>query len=118
MEMKYFDISEFDSPDELGSGSKMIHHVLSRLDRARDLAKTPFVINSGYRTEAHNKEVGGSPTSSHLKGLAVDISCTNSSQREKIISALIIAGFQRVGIAKTFIHADMDPMKSPAIWLY
>jgi len=116
--MKYFDISEFDSPDELGSGSKMVPHVLKRIDRARGLAKTPFVITSGYRTEAHNKEVGGSPTSSHLKGLAVDISCTNSSQREKIISALIIAGFQRVGIAKTFIHTDTDKSKSPAIWLY
>jgi len=116
--MRYFDISEFDSPDELGSGSKMVPHVLKRIDRARELAKTPFVINSGYRTEAHNKEVGGSPTSSHLKGFAVDISCHNSSQREKIISALIIAGFQRVGIAKTFIHADTDKSKSPAIWLY
>ena len=116
--MKYFDISEFDSPDELGSGSKMVPHVLKRIGRARELAKTPFVITSGYRTEAHNKEVGGSKTSSHLKGFAVDISCTNSSQREKIISALIIAGFQRVGIAKTFIHADTDKSKSPAIWLY
>ena len=118
MEMNYFTIDEFDSPDLKGSGSNMMQHVLTRLDKARELSKTPFVINSGFRTAEHNKEVGGSKTSSHLKGGAVDISCTNSSQREKIISALIIAGFQRVGIAKTFIHADTDKSKSPAIWLY
>lgn len=30
-------------------------------------------INSGYRTPAHNKEVGGSPTSQHITGQAADI---------------------------------------------
>jgi uncharacterized protein YcbK (DUF882 family) len=118
MEMKYFITKEFDSPDELGTGSKMDANLLKRLTDARYLAKIPFVINSGYRTEAHNKEVGGSPTSSHLKGWAVDISCHNSSQREKIVRALLYVGFERIGIAKTFIHADTDKSKSPAIWLY
>ena len=33
----------------------------------------PIVINSGYRSEAVNKKVGGSPTSNHLTGCAVDI---------------------------------------------
>jgi len=116
--MKYFITKEFDSPDELGTGSKMDANLLKRLTDARYLAKTPFVVTSGFRTVKHNEKVGGSKTSSHLKGLAIDISCTNSSQREKIISALIIAGFQRIGIAKTFIHADTDKSKSPAIWLY
>jgi uncharacterized protein YcbK (DUF882 family) len=116
--MKYFITKEFDSPDELGTGSKMDANLLKRLTDARYLAKTPFVVTSGFRTVKHNEKVGGSKTSSHLKGFAVDISCHNSSQREKIISALIIAGFQRVGIAKTFIHADTDKSKSPAIWLY
>lgn len=32
-------------------------------------------INSGYRTKAHNKKVGGSATSKHCKGLAADIIC-------------------------------------------
>ena len=30
-------------------------------------------INSGYRTPEHNAKVGGSPTSQHTKGEAVDI---------------------------------------------
>jgi hypothetical protein len=33
----------------------------------------PIVINSGYRSLELNKKVGGSPTSNHLTGCAVDI---------------------------------------------
>ena len=33
----------------------------------------PIRINSGYRSPEHNKRVGGSPTSQHCKGEAVDI---------------------------------------------
>lgn len=35
----------------------------------------PITINSGYRTAEHNRTVGGSPTSLHMQGLAVDIKC-------------------------------------------
>ena len=34
---------------------------------------TPIIINSGYRSPKLNKKVGGSPTSNHLMGCAVDI---------------------------------------------
>ena len=33
----------------------------------------PIIINSGYRSEAVNKRVGGAPESNHLTGCAVDI---------------------------------------------
>ena len=33
----------------------------------------PIVINSGFRSPQLNKKVGGSPTSNHLTGCAVDI---------------------------------------------
>ena len=36
-------------------------------------AEEPLVINSGYRSPQLNKKVGGSPTSNHLTGCAVDI---------------------------------------------
>ena len=35
----------------------------------------PTVINSGYRGEELNEKVGGSPTSQHCLGEAVDIEC-------------------------------------------
>lgn len=37
----------------------------------------PFYIQSGYRSRALNKAVGGSPTSQHLKAQAADVSCGN-----------------------------------------
>ncbi len=33
----------------------------------------PIIVNSGYRSPAVNKAVGGAPTSNHLTGCAVDI---------------------------------------------
>ena len=34
---------------------------------------TPIIISSGYRSPQLNRKVGGSPTSNHLTGCAVDI---------------------------------------------
>ena len=63
----YFELSEFDSPDEVGSGVNMDTQFLDMINDARQYANVPFVITSGYRTKDHNKKVGGSTTSSHLK---------------------------------------------------
>jgi hypothetical protein len=70
MELENFNLSEFDSPDLTGSGSKMNPDFLLKLDKARGIAGVPFKINSGYRTESHNKKVGGTPNSAHTKGFA------------------------------------------------
>jgi uncharacterized protein YcbK (DUF882 family) len=92
---------------------------LAKLDEAREYANIPFVINSAYRSPEHNARVGGKPTSSHLKGLAVDISAKDNSTRGIILDALRAIGFNRIGIAKTFIHVDMDTEKSQNVtWLY
>jgi len=116
MALKYFKLSEFD--DAPGTGKNMKKEFLTKLDKARAIADVPFKITSGYRSKETNKRVGGVSTSSHLKGLAADISCKDSSTRQKIISGLIKAGFTRIGIADTFIHCDTDKDKNDAIWLY
>ena len=115
---KYFSLSEFDSPDFPASGLNMDATFLQMLDTARDKAGIPFKITSGYRTESHNAKVGGVANSSHLKGYAADIACTSGSERWIIIDALIKSGFERIGVAKTFVHVDNDPDKSSAIWTY
>ena len=116
MALKYFKLSEFD--DAPGTGKNMKKEFLTKLDKARAIADVPFNITSGYRSKETNKRVKGVSTSSHLKGLAADISCKDSSTRQKIVSALIQAGFTRIGIADTFIHCDTDKDKNDAIWLY
>jgi len=117
--MRNFELSEFDSPDEQGSGKYMDESFLSMLDDARSLAGIPFIINSGFRTPSHNAYVGGEEESSHQFGYAVDLHCTDSRSRYIIIDALTKAGFTRFGIGKTFIHTDSDPDKDPnVIWTY
>ena len=91
---------------------------LNKLDEAREYAGIPFNINSAYRSPTHKESIKN-PTSSHIKGLAVDISAKDSKTRFKILDALIAVGFTRIGIANSFIHVDLDFDKSQnVIWTY
>jgi len=93
--------------------------LVSMLEDARKLAGIPFTITSWTRCEEHNEKVGGSNNSEHLKGMAVDIVAISSTGRYLIISALLRAGFRRIGIAKNFIHAGIDSSKPwNCIWVY
>ena len=82
---------------------------LAKLNVARETAGIPFVITSACRCPAHNAKVGGKPSSAHLRGHAVDIRTQTSSHRYIIVAALLAAGFNRIGLADTFIHVDDDP---------
>ena len=113
-----FSPQEFESPDELDSGYNMNPKFMDMLQNARTAAKMPFKITSGYRSESHNKKVGGSKTSSHLFGVAADISTTSSGQRLTIVKALLGAGFTRIGIGENFIHVDCDSNKPDSMFDY
>lgn len=115
----YFEYNEFDSPDIKGSYKHMNVEFLNKLADARKLAGCGFKITSGYRSPAHNEKVGGVPSSSHIAGRACDIYAPTSRQKFLIVSTLLEVGFNRVGIAKNFIHVDDDPSKSEdVIWTY
>ena len=120
--MRYFNYHEFDSPDAIGSGEHMMdEEFLQMLDRARHLAGVAFKVNSGYRTKEHNKKVGGKPNTAHTMGCAADIHCVDSRNRCYILGALLEVGFNRIGIASTFIHVDNsydDSHDEDVIWLY
>ena len=117
--MKYFNYDEFDSPDAPGSGNLMEPDFLEMLDKAREISGIPFIITSGYRTEDWNDHVGGKSDSAHVHGCAADIACTTSRDRFLIITGLLSAGFDRIGIGETFIHVDNDWEKPEAVaWHY
>jgi hypothetical protein len=84
------------------------------LDQARKIANTPFKITSGLRTQQQNINVGGVPNSSHLRGLAADILCTDPLKR-----TLMLKGFLDCGtpvfleIAQSHIHCDVDSSIHP-----
>tara|TARA_B110000046_G_scaffold74671_1_gene82765 strand:+ start:2496 stop:2915 length:420 start_codon:yes stop_codon:yes gene_type:complete len=120
-EIKYFDLSEFDSPDDTDSGDNMDINFVRKLDKAREIAGIPFKVNSGYRTPFHNTMVGGVESSSHMNipCCAVDIKAEDSRTRFIIISAAIQVGINRIGIGKNFIHLDADKTKSQDVtWHY
>lgn len=105
--MVWFNLTEFDSPDLLGSGQFMDREFLARLEVARYNAGVPFRISSGYRTKAHNKEVGGVPKSLHLKGLAADILYKDQEEAIKIIVGLSEAGMSFIKLYDHHIHCEL-----------
>jgi len=97
----------------------MKHTFLLRLDDARRIAGIPFTVTSSIRCPEWNAKVGGVDSSAHLAGWAADIAATAGPARWKIAMAAQRAGFNRLGIAHTFIHMDCDPNKpSHVIWTY
>jgi uncharacterized protein YcbK (DUF882 family) len=91
----------------------------SRVRQIEEEVGEELTVTSGYRCKKHNEEVGGSPTSSHMKGLAVDLACGNSRLRYRVVGAAIRLGVTRIGIGKNYIHLDIDRQKAPrVIWLY
>lgn len=118
MSLQYFKASEFENCSPACELSSMDVEFMERLDYARSIAGVPFKINSAFRPKDYEIKKGRSGTSSHTKGLAVDISCNGSLRRYLIVSSLFLAGFRRIGIGATFIHVDSDPSKPNAVWLY
>ena len=119
MELKYFTLDEFDCPTFKGSGVNMDSTLLRMLDDLRERYGKPLRVTSGYRTKEHNEAVGGVPNSSHLRGVAVDIAATSSRERHDILKLAFEVGFDRIGIANSFLHLDIDDTKpKDCIWTY
>ena len=84
-----------------------------------EAAHEQLTVTSACRCPAHNAAVGGSPTSSHLKGLAVDIACNSDALRYTLINRAMHLQVSRFGIGKNFIHLDIDRAKNARrIWVY
>ena len=99
--------------------SEMDHDFVGELQYLREEFGSPMKITSGFRCKKHNKKVGGSENSSHLWGMASDVSVTNSLLRYRMIQCAQSVGIMRIGIANDFIHFDTDYAKTnPVIWTY
>lgn len=114
---RYFNDNEFKRASPACSLSDMHPKLLESLDYARALSGIPFIINSAYRSKSYEVSMGRTGSSSHCKGLAVDLRCDSDSKRLIMIKSLLRAGFRRIGVYKTFIHADIDLDKPECIWL-
>lgn len=77
-------------------------------------------INSGHRSEEHNKAVGGADESRHVEGDAVDIDMSgmNDEERANLVRTLRANGASRFSTYSTtnHLHVDMAPPVAGANW--
>jgi len=111
---KNFTLREFKCKDGTRVPDHLIENTLElakNLQELRDFLGEPVRVNSSYRTEAHNKSVGGSAQSQHLLARASDIKVKGIDTEDLylIIEKLIEQGCMKeggLGLYNTFIHYD------------
>ena len=74
------------------------------LDPVRERLGMPIVVNSGYRCEKHNKDVGGVRNSQHLRGEAADIHCQDNERLKQLI--IENGKFDQLITYPTFLHVS------------
>ena len=109
---KNFTVKEFACSD--GTDTVFISLALANLlQKIRDHFGKAVIINSAYRTEAHNKSIGGATYSQHKYGLAADIHINGVTPKE--IAAYVetlLPSSGGIGIYKSFCHVDVRRVKS------
>lgn len=119
---KNFTLEEFNCRDGTPVPKELLPNVrilANNLQILRDYLGEPIHVNSGYRTPAYNKKVGGKPKSQHLQAKAADITVKSKSPRQllAIVEKLIAQGklkFGGVGLYPGFLHLDIR--KNKARW--
>ncbi len=107
---EHFKVKEFACND----GDKILVDMMliEMLEKLRLVLRCEkVVINSGYRTPAHDRAVGGSGSGQHTKGKAVDVICYD---KEGKISAKLVCcaaenlGFTGIGYISAYsTHVDV-----------
>ena len=112
---KNFKKAEFDSKDGACMPNDVLQNVANlakEIQVIRDTAGVSITINSGYRSPAHNKKIGGVADSQHVKGKAADLTPKGMTPKQlyNVIIKLINEGKiynGGVGLYPTFVHYDI-----------
>lgn len=112
---KNFSLSEFNCHDGTPVPLKYYGNVqmlMDSLQALRDDTGLPVIVISGYRTEIHNRSVGGVTNSQHLQAAAADIKIPGWSPAkvQARILKLIAEGKMTeggIGSYSTFTHYDV-----------
>lgn len=118
---KNFSRKEFDCND--GTPVPKIYYpnvkeLATNLQVLRDhIGEAVLITGSGYRTEKHNKKVGGAKFSQHLTASGADINARSYTPKElaNVIEELIREGKMKeggIGVYKGFIHYDIRGTKA------
>ncbi len=116
---KNFKLNEFDCKCNRCNKVLLDTKLVELLQKIRDHFGASVNVNSGYRCKTHNKEVGGSTSSHHMKGTAADIRVEGVEPREVAKYAESI-GIKRIGLYEgdaegNFVHIGSGSTKK--FWL-
>ena len=105
----HFDSSEFTCHHCGAGANKISHRLIELLEQLRQACDNrPLHINSGYRCEVHNRNVGGVPDSQHVKGTAADVAVPAGMSFDAFARAVESLPFDGVGrYEPDFIHVDV-----------
>ena len=98
--MKYFTIDELcasdtaerkkiDNTPNADARLRMQRLIEQLLDPIRAAWGAPITVNSGYRSPALNRAVGGVATSQHVKGEAADITVGSSAENKRLFDKIV-----------------------------
>ena len=107
-----FKVKEFACKD--GSDTILISsELVTLLQKVRTHFGKALYINSAYRTEVYNKQIGGSQYSQHKYGMAADIRIDGVTPK-KVAEYLetLIPNKGGIGIYKTFCHIDVRSVRA------
>jgi uncharacterized protein YcbK (DUF882 family) len=91
--------------------------LLPALEKLRELAGAPIIVNCAYRCAKHNAEAKGVSKSAHLQGRAADIRIKGKTLAEMYDLAEQVPEFKEGGIGvydDGFLHVDVRTF--PARW--
>ncbi|GHS96110.1 hypothetical protein AGMMS50276_13970 [Synergistales bacterium] len=117
--IEYFSSSEFLCPCcKKGSPAALL---VLWCDLLRRSWGDPIIVNSGWRCEPHNKEVGGSQTSRHKIGCAADCRITDAQGQRWLEFVAMAEGLCSVPgfefrVYKTFVHIAVPREESARQW--
>jgi hypothetical protein len=100
---------------------KISIELIEKLNKIRELVKSPIRITSAFRCDGKQQELRGSGIktaigkSTHELGHAVDVQLIDKPKEEMFI--YLEQEFKAIGIAKTFYHVDLRSDKLRR-WVY
>lgn len=88
------------------------------MEGVRDFLGHPIHVNSGYRSPAVNRAIGGSKTSAHMLGYAVDFTCPGYGSPLDVARALRDSGIKFDQLIREYgwVHISRDPRARQELW--
>lgn len=93
----------------------LIESCLQLWQPARDILGKPMIISSGYRSASLNRVVGGSASSAHLYGFAIDFICPEFGNTRQV-AEFLVKEFKVRNIG--FDQLILEFPDSPSSWIH